>query len=112
MEVQVAAAKVGKYASHESGDSLEMIERPRGGLSLVLVDGQHVLPLASSQDHKRLRDHDEGPNTGGMGAYSPAPVVTAEVDARVRREVTRASAPACRRSRPADGSRSARPTAW
>src|SRR6185369_2329069 len=43
---------------------------------IVMADGRNVLPLASSQDHKRLRDHDEGPNTGGMGAYSPAPVVT------------------------------------
>ena len=44
---------------------------------MVLTDGEHVLPLASSQDHKRVFDNDEGPNTGGMGAYSPAPVVTA-----------------------------------
>ncbi len=43
---------------------------------IVMADGQHVLPLATSQDHKRLGDGDEGPNTGGMGAYSPAPVVT------------------------------------
>jgi phosphoribosylamine--glycine ligase len=54
---------------------------------IVLVDGRHVLPLASSQDHKRLRDGDQGPNTGGMGAYSPAPVVTPEVHARVMREI-------------------------
>ncbi len=54
---------------------------------IVLVDGEHVLPLASSQDHKRLRDGDEGPNTGGMGAYSPAPVVTPAVHARIMREV-------------------------
>jgi phosphoribosylamine--glycine ligase len=54
---------------------------------IVMVDGGHVLPLASSQDHKRLRDGDEGPNTGGMGAYSPAPVVTPEVHARIMREV-------------------------
>jgi phosphoribosylamine--glycine ligase len=52
-----------------------------------MVDGRNVLPLASSQDHKRLRDDDEGPNTGGMGAYSPAPVVTPEVHARIMREV-------------------------
>ena len=43
---------------------------------IVMVDGEHILPLATSQDHKRLLDHDMGPNTGGMGAYSPAPVVT------------------------------------
>ncbi len=54
---------------------------------IVLVDGHNVLALASSQDHKRLRDGDQGPNTGGMGAYSPAPVVTPEVHARVMREV-------------------------
>jgi phosphoribosylamine--glycine ligase len=54
---------------------------------IVMVDGRHVLPLASSQDHKRLRDGDAGPNTGGMGAYSPAPVVTPSVHARIMREV-------------------------
>jgi phosphoribosylamine--glycine ligase len=54
---------------------------------IVMADGRHVLPLASSQDHKRLRDNDDGPNTGGMGAYSPAPVVTPEVHARIMREV-------------------------
>ena len=54
---------------------------------IVMVDGQHVLPLASSQDHKRLLDHDAGPNTGGMGAYSPAPVVTPEMHAKILREV-------------------------
>jgi phosphoribosylamine--glycine ligase len=54
---------------------------------ICMVDGVHVLPMASSQDHKRLGDGDAGPNTGGMGAYSPAPVVTPEVHARVMREV-------------------------
>ena len=54
---------------------------------IVMVDGRHVLPLASSQDHKRLCDGDTGPNTGGMGAYSPAPVVTPAVHARIMREV-------------------------
>jgi phosphoribosylamine--glycine ligase len=54
---------------------------------IVMVDGRHVLPLASSQDHKRLLDNDQGPNTGGMGAYSPAPVVTPSVHARIMREV-------------------------
>jgi len=54
---------------------------------IVLCDGRHVLALPSSQDHKRLRDGDAGPNTGGMGAYSPAPVVTPEVHARVLREI-------------------------
>ena len=52
---------------------------------IVMVDGKHVLPLASSQDHKRLLDGDQGPNTGGMGAYSPAPIVTPQLHARVMR---------------------------
>jgi phosphoribosylamine---glycine ligase len=54
---------------------------------IVMVDGRNVLPLASSQDHKRLRDGDAGPNTGGMGAYSPAPVVTPALHARIMREI-------------------------
>jgi len=54
---------------------------------IVLSDGAHALPLATSQDHKRLRDGDQGPNTGGMGAYSPAPVVTPKLHARVMREI-------------------------
>ena len=56
---------------------------------IVMVDGEHVLPLATSQDHKRLLDGDLGPNTGGMGAYSPAPVVTPEIHAKALREVIR-----------------------
>jgi phosphoribosylamine---glycine ligase len=54
---------------------------------IVMCDGEHVLPLATTQDHKRLKDGDVGPNTGGMGAYSPAPVVTPTVHGRVVREV-------------------------
>jgi phosphoribosylamine--glycine ligase len=54
---------------------------------IVMCDGKNVLPLATSQDHKRLKDHDEGPNTGGMGAYSPAPIVTPAMHARVMREI-------------------------
>ena len=54
---------------------------------IVMVDGKNILPLATSQDHKRLQDHDQGPNTGGMGAYSPAPIVTPAVHARVMREI-------------------------
>jgi phosphoribosylamine--glycine ligase len=54
---------------------------------IVMVDGRNVLALASSQDHKRLQDGDRGPNTGGMGAYSPAPVVTPALHARLMREV-------------------------
>jgi phosphoribosylamine--glycine ligase len=54
---------------------------------IVMVDGKNILPLATSQDHKRLLDADQGPNTGGMGAYSPAPVVTPEIHAKVMREI-------------------------
>ncbi len=54
---------------------------------IVMVDGKNVLPLATSQDHKRLQDADQGPNTGGMGAYSPAPVVTPDVHAKAMREI-------------------------
>ncbi len=54
---------------------------------IAMVDGKNILPLATSQDHKRLLDGDQGPNTGGMGAYSPAPVVTPEVHAKVMREI-------------------------
>jgi phosphoribosylamine---glycine ligase len=56
---------------------------------IAMVDGRHVLPLATSQDHKRLKDGDLGPNTGGMGAYSPAPVVTPAVHNRVMHDIIR-----------------------
>jgi phosphoribosylamine--glycine ligase len=73
----------------EAGDEIIIEEFLQGEEAsfIVMVDGEHVLPLASAQDHKRLEDGDLGPNTGGMGAYSPAPVVTAEVHARVMREI-------------------------
>ena len=54
---------------------------------IVMVDGKSVLPMATSQDHKRVGDRDTGPNTGGMGAYSPAPVVTPEIHERILQEV-------------------------
>ncbi|KQV88727.1 phosphoribosylamine--glycine ligase [Massilia sp. Root351] len=54
---------------------------------IVMCDGKNILPLATSQDHKRLQDADQGPNTGGMGAYSPAPIVTPAMHARVMREI-------------------------
>jgi len=54
---------------------------------IVMADGEHVLPFATSQDHKRVGDGDTGPNTGGMGAYSPAPVVTPSMHERIMREV-------------------------
>lgn len=54
---------------------------------IVMVDGEHILPLASSQDHKRRDDHDKGPNTGGMGAYSPAPLLTTSLHQRIMQQI-------------------------
>lgn len=80
-----------KYGvAHNEGGARVVIEQFLEGEEasfIVLCDGKNVLALATSQDHKRLRDGDQGPNTGGMGAYSPAPVVTADVHARAMREV-------------------------
>ncbi len=76
--------------AHNSGGARVVIEEFLTGEEasfMVLCDGKNVAALATSQDHKRLLDGDEGPNTGGMGAYSPAPVVTAQVHARAMREV-------------------------
>ncbi len=76
--------------AHNAGGARVVIEEFLQGEEasfIVLCDGKNVAALATSQDHKRLLDADEGPNTGGMGAYSPAPVVTAEVHARAMREV-------------------------
>jgi phosphoribosylamine--glycine ligase len=76
--------------AHNAGGARVVIEEFLQGEEasfMVLCDGKNVVALATSQDHKRLQDGDEGPNTGGMGAYSPAPVVTAEVHARAMREV-------------------------
>jgi phosphoribosylamine--glycine ligase len=66
---------------------VEVIRDGEEASYIVIADGRHALPMATSQDHKRRDDGDRGPNTGGMGAYSPAPVVTPEIDARIRREV-------------------------
>ena len=76
--------------AHNAGGARVVIEEFLHGEEasfIVLCDGKNVVALATSQDHKRLQDGDQGPNTGGMGAYSPAPVVTAEVHARAMREV-------------------------
>ena len=76
--------------AHNAGGARVVIEELLQGEEasfIVLCDGKNVTPLATSQDHKRLLDGDEGPNTGGMGAYSPAPVVTPEVHARAMREI-------------------------
>ena len=80
-----------KYGvSHNDGGARVVIEQFLEGEEasfIVLCDGKNVAALATSQDHKRLKDGDQGPNTGGMGAYSPAPVVTADVHARAMREI-------------------------
>ncbi|QIL43688.1 phosphoribosylamine--glycine ligase [Acidovorax sp. HDW3] len=80
-----------KYgAVHNDGGARVVIEQFLDGEEasfIVLCDGKNVCALATSQDHKRLQDGDAGPNTGGMGAYSPAPVVTADVHARAMREI-------------------------
>ncbi len=80
-----------KYGvQHNAGGARVVIEEFLEGEEasfIVLCDGKNVAALATSQDHKRLKDGDQGPNTGGMGAYSPAPVVTADVHARAMREI-------------------------
>ena len=83
-EMLLVSSKMGKTAAsvviedYLEGEEVSFI---------VMCDGQHILPLATSQDHKRLLDGDQGPNTGGMGAYSPAPVVTPALHNRVMREI-------------------------
>jgi len=76
--------------AHNEGGARVVIEEFMQGEEasfIVVCDGRHVVSLATSQDHKRLLDGDEGPNTGGMGAYSPAPVVTPNVHAKVMHEI-------------------------
>jgi phosphoribosylamine--glycine ligase len=76
--------------AHNEGGARVVIEEFLQGEEasfIVISDGKHVAALATSQDHKRLQDGDQGPNTGGMGAYSPAPVVTPDVHARVMRDI-------------------------
>jgi phosphoribosylamine--glycine ligase len=77
---------------HNEGGARVVIEEFLDGQEasfMVLCNGLSALPLATSQDHKRLLDKDLGPNTGGMGAYSPAPIVTPEIHAKVMREIIR-----------------------
>ncbi|MGH8231489.1 MAG: phosphoribosylamine--glycine ligase [Steroidobacteraceae bacterium] len=86
----VAAARAMFAGAYEGAGEQVVIEQFLHGEEasfIVMADGEHVLALASSQDHKRLLDGDRGPNTGGMGAYSPAPVITPAVHQRVMREV-------------------------
>ncbi len=87
--VQAAESMLSGAAFGEAGRRVVVEEFLRGEEAsfIVLADGKHVLPMASSQDHKARDDGDRGPNTGGMGAYSPAPVVSPELEARILREV-------------------------
>ena len=66
----------------------EMLTGPEVSF-FVVADGEHYVPLLSAQDHKRIFDHDQGPNTGGMGAFSPSPLMTAALQARVEREIVK-----------------------
>ncbi|HYX75350.1 MAG TPA: phosphoribosylamine--glycine ligase [Steroidobacteraceae bacterium] len=88
---EAIAAAQGMFAGRfgEAGREVVMEEFLQGEevSFIVMADGHHVLPLATSQDHKRLNDGDHGPNTGGMGAYSPAPLVTPVLHGRIMREV-------------------------
>jgi phosphoribosylamine---glycine ligase len=88
--VDAMLAANGRGIEHNEGGARVIVEDHLAGEEasfIVMADGRNVLPLASSQDHKRLQDDDRGPNTGGMGAYSPAPVVTPAVHARIMREI-------------------------
>lgn len=89
---QAHAAVDDMLGSHKFGEAgarvvIEEFLEGEEASFIVMVDGEHVLAMATSQDHKRLLDADQGPNTGGMGAYSPAPVVTAEIHEKVMQEI-------------------------
>ncbi len=89
---EAEAAVVGMLAGNKFGDAghrvvIEEFLRGEEASFIVMVDGEHILPMASSQDHKAAADGDTGPNTGGMGAYSPAPVLTPEIHQRIMDEV-------------------------
>lgn len=90
-----------RRAFGKAGDRVVIEERLDGQEAsiLALTDGRTIVPLESSQDHKRAFDHDEGPNTGGMGAYSPAPVVTPDLMGQIEREILVPAIHAMKRSR-------------
>ncbi|GAB0148096.1 MULTISPECIES: phosphoribosylamine--glycine ligase [unclassified Marichromatium] len=77
----------GRFGSAGARVVIEEFLRGEEASFIAMVDGEHILPFATSQDHKARDDGDRGPNTGGMGAYSPAPIVTPEIHARIMREV-------------------------
>lgn len=90
--VEAEAAVIDMLAGNAFGDAghrivIEEFLEGEEASFIVMADGTHVLPMATSQDHKRIGDGDTGPNTGGMGAYSPAPVVTDEIHQRVMDQV-------------------------
>lgn len=80
-----------RKAFGEAGNHILLEDRLEGEEAsfLIFTDGRTIVPMVTSQDHKRLLDHDRGPNTGGMGAYSPAPVITEAMEKRVLREIVR-----------------------
>ena len=84
---QALHAMLGGDAAHGSRVVIEEFLDGEEASYIVMCDGSTYLPLVTSQDHKRRDDNDRGPNTGGMGAYSPAPVVTAEVEQRIRHRI-------------------------
>jgi phosphoribosylamine--glycine ligase len=88
-EAEAAAADMfnGRFGEAGAEIVIEQFLQGEEASFIVMADGEHVLALATSQDHKRLCDGDAGPNTGGMGAYSPAPVVSGAIHARVMREI-------------------------
>jgi phosphoribosylamine---glycine ligase len=93
-EAHVAVDAMLGENSPEKADARIVIEEFLEGEEIsfiVMADGRHVLPLATSQDHKRLKEGDQGPNTGGMGAYSPAPAITPMLHAKIMREVIQAA---------------------
>jgi phosphoribosylamine--glycine ligase len=86
-EAAVQAMFRGRFGEAGAEVVIEEFMQGEEASFIVMADGEHALPLASSQDHKRLYDDDRGPNTGGMGAYSPAPVITRAIHTRVMRDV-------------------------
>jgi phosphoribosylamine---glycine ligase len=85
-----------KFGNAEDGIVIEAFLSGEELSFIAIVDGTHVIPLASSQDHKRLLNNDKGPNTGGMGAYSPAPICTPELEQKIMRTVMQPTVDALR----------------
>lgn len=86
-EDALASCFDGEFGSAGASVVIEEFLEGEEASFFVLCDGEHVVPLASAQDHKRAFDGDQGPNTGGMGAYSPAPIMTAEMERRTMQEI-------------------------